>query len=294
MLAGFYLTMIPFRRILTRPAGQQGEMPFLDHLEELRWHVIRAFIAVVVLALVAFFNKDILISTILLGPTHLDFVTYRAMCRLSEVVNAEGLCVEKINFIIQSRKLASQFMTHLTVSIVGGVVIAFPYIFWEVWRFIGPGLSDFERKNVKGAVAAVSFMFFTGILFGYFVLAPLSINFLAGYQLDPSIENQFDLQSYMSTLLLMVMSCGIVFQLPVVVYALARTGILTPALMRLYRKHAIVIIMFLSAIITPSPDIFTQLIVAVPLLMLYEMSIYIAGRAVKSRLEAANLQQKAD
>jgi sec-independent protein translocase protein TatC len=264
-------------------AQEDKDMPFIDHLEELRWHIIRSVIAIVVIGIVVFAAKNFVVRTILLGPAYPDFFTYKVLCYIGNRFQIADLCVEKLNFIIQSRTMAGQFTAHITISFVLGLVVAFPYVFWEMWRFIAPGLHEKERKATQGAVFFVSFLFLTGVLFGYYVLAPFSINFLAGYQLDASIQNQFDLSSYLSTLVIMVVGCGLVFQLPMVVYALSRIGILTPNLMRTFRKHAVVVILIVSAILTPSPDIFTQMVVAVPLYFLYEISIFISAQVEKGQ-----------
>lgn len=263
------------------------EMSFVDHLEELRWHVIRSVIAIVVLAIVAFVEKNILFHHIILGPSRPDFWTYQMMCQLATIVEQPFLCVDKLNFAIQSRTMTGQFTTHITVSIIAGFVVAFPYVFWEIWRFVSPGLHSKERNLTRGAVLAVSSLFLMGILFGYFILAPLSINFLANYQIDESIINEFDLLSYIETLTMTVLACGVMFQLPMVVYVASRAGLVTPFLMRHFRRHAIVIILVLAAVLTPSPDVFSQLIVAIPIYLLYESSIFLSAHVERQRAEKA-------
>ena len=258
-------------------------MSFVDHLEELRWHVIRSMIAIVVLAIVAFVEKNILFHHIILGPSRPDFWTYRMMCRLAEVVQQPFLCVEKLDFTIQSRNMTGQFTTHITVSILAGFVIAFPYVFWEIWRFVSPGLHERERRMTRGAVLSVSTLFLTGILFGYYIVSPLSINFLANYRIDESIINEFDLLSYIEVLTMMVLACGVMFQLPMVVYVASRAGLITPFLMRHFRRHAIVVILVVAAVLTPSPDVFSQLIVAIPIYLLYESSIFISAYVERRR-----------
>jgi sec-independent protein translocase protein TatC len=258
--------------------SEEKEMSFIDHLEELRWHLIRALVGVVVFTLVAFFNKAIVYNLIILGPSRVDFWTYRMMCRMSELT-----CVDKMPFIIMNRDPAGQFTMHLFSSIMIGIIISFPYIFWEIWRFVKPGLYQTERSATRGATFFVGLLFFSGVLFGYYVVTPLSINFLANYQLDPSIENQYDLSSYISTIATLTLGTGLLFQLPIVALILAKVGILTPAFMRDYRRHAVVIILIAAAILTPSPDIISQILVAAPLMLLYEVSIYIAAHVEKKR-----------
>jgi sec-independent protein translocase protein TatC len=194
------------------------------------------------------------------------------------------LCIDKLNFTIQSRNMTGQFTTHVTISFVIGLIMAFPYAFWEIWRFVKPGLYTKERNLTSGAVFYVSLLFMLGVLFGYYILSPLSINFLANYTVDESIINEFDLLSYIETLVMMVLACALMFQLPMVVYVLSKTGLVTPQLMRMFRRHAIIVILFVAAVLTPSPDMFSQLIVAVPIYLLYEISIYISAAVEKARL----------
>lgn len=270
--------------LLEDPETQESEneMSFLDHLEALRWHILRSLAAVVILGVTAFFSKKLLFHNIILAPSRPDFWTYRMLCKLSVYLEQPFLCVEKLAFIIQSRTLTGQFATHISVSFIAGLVVAFPYIFWEIWSFVKPGLYPRERRLTRGAVFFVSLLFFLGISFGYWVLSPLSINFLANYQIDESIQNEVDLLSYIETLVMMVFACGLMFQLPMVILVLAKAGIVTPAFLRNYRRHAILVIVIVSAILTPSPDMFSQVLVALPIYMLYEISIMLAAREERS------------
>lgn len=263
------------------------EMSFLDHLEELRKHLIRAVVIVLIFTVIAFMFMDVIFHEILLAPARPDFWTYRMFCKVGQMMGENGLCVEKIDFILQSRTLSGQFSMHLMASFVTGLIAAFPYVFWEVWRFVSPGLYLKERSITAGAVIYVTSLFAAGILFGYYIVAPVSINFLANYKLDPSIMNQFDITSYISTVCMMVLGSGLMFQLPMVVYVLSRLGLLTPAVMRTYRKHAVVIIFVVAAILTPSPDVLSQMLVGVPLWFLYELSIFISGNVERSRKKQA-------
>ncbi len=268
-------------------------MSFIDHLEALRWHIIRSAIAVVVFSTAAFFAKEFLFHDLILGPSRNDFWTYRMLCKLGKVFSPNEPCADQVNFIIQNRTMSGQLSMHISTSFVVGIILTFPYLFWELWRFIKPGLYPNERKNSQGAVFFVSVLFILGLLFGYYVAAPLSINFLASYTVDASIENQIDLQSYLSTLTTMTISCAFVFELPMVVFFLAKAGLVTPEIMQLYRKHAIVVILIIAAIITP-PDISAQIIVTIPILLLYEASIYIARAVRRGAASALNAKLAAE
>jgi len=270
-------------------AEGEAEMSFIDHLEALRWHIIRAAIAVVVFSLCAFFAKNFLFHDLILGPSRSDFWTYQTFCKIGHYFGSTDSCENQVNFIIQNREMSGQLTMHISTSFIVGICCAFPYLFWELWRFIKPGLYPHERANSQGAVFFVSVLFILGLLFGYYIAAPLSINFLASYTVDPTIQNQIDLQSYLSTLTTMTLSCAFVFELPMIVFFLAKAGLVTPELMVLYRKHAIVVILIIAAIITP-PDISAQIIVTIPILILYELSIHIA-RVVR-RNSTARLNQE--
>jgi sec-independent protein translocase protein TatC len=272
-----------------REEEEEEGMSFLDHLEQLRWHLLRAISAVLIFTVAAFLAKSIVFGKVILGPSKVDFVTYRVLCNISDYFGISPLCIDTLPFTIQSRQMTGQFSMHLTSSMVVGLIAAFPYLFWETWRFISPGLYDKERRAARGAVFFVSLLFFAGASFGYFILAPLSINFLANYQLDPSILNEFDITSYVSTLTMLVLASAIMFQLPVVIYFLSMSGLVTAAMLRAYRRHAIVSILILAAVITP-PDVISQVLIAMPILVLYEAGIMIAKRLEKRKA----LQEKLD
>ena len=260
--------------------GEQKEMSFIDHLEELRWHIVRSLLAIIVLSIVAFIAKDIVFNTIILGPSRPDFWTYRKLCELAEMLKTPLLCVEVLPFELVSRKLNSQFMTHITVSFMAGLTVAFPYVFWEIWRFVKPGLYDKERKASSSAVFSVSLLFALGILFGYFIISPISVRFFATYQISASLQNLFDLASYINTVTMIVFGSGLLFQLPVIVYFLTKAGLISSRIMKKYSRHAVVVILILGAMITP-PDPFSQLLIAIPLVGLYQMSILICKRVEK-------------
>ncbi|MCH7413025.1 twin-arginine translocase subunit TatC [Belliella sp. R4-6] len=261
---------------------EEEGMSFLDHLEQLRWHLLRSVAAVLIFTIAAFLAKSIVFGKVILGPSKVTFVTYQLLCKVSDYLNIPALCIDKLPFTIQSRQMTGQFSMHITSSLVVGLVVAFPYLFWEIWRFISPGLYSKERNAARGAVFFVSLLFFMGAAFGYFILSPLSINFLANYQLDPSILNEFDITSYVTTVVMLVLASALMFQLPVVIYFLSMSGLVSAATLKSYRRHSIVVILVVSAIITP-PDVISQIIIAMPIMVLYETGIMIAKRLEKKR-----------
>lgn len=255
--------------------SEMGEMSFLQHVEVLRWHIIRSVIAVFVLAIAAFLNKDFVFGNLILGPSRLDFLTFQLLCDASDWLNSDALCITDMPFILQSRKMTGQFTMHISSSVIVGFIAAFPYVFWEIWRFVKPGLQTNEKNTARGTVFIVSFLFFTGVLFGYYIISPLIVNFLGHYTLHESIANEFDIASYVGTVTTLVLVCGLMFQLPVVVYFLTKVGVVTPELLVAYRKHALIVILFLGALLTP-PDITSQVLIAVPLFVLYQFSILVS------------------
>jgi sec-independent protein translocase protein TatC len=261
---------------------EEEGLSFLDHLEQLRWHLLRSIVAILVFTIIAFLSKSFVFGQIILGPSKIDFVTYRMLCSLGDYLSVPALCIQELPFTIQSRQMTGQFSMHLTSSMVIGLVVSFPYLFWEIWRFIKPGLYPKERNAARGAVFFVSLLFFMGASFGYFILSPLSINFLSNYQLDPTILNEFDITSYVTTLSMLVMASAIMFQLPVVIYFLSMSGMVSAAMLKAYRRHAVVSILILSAVITP-PDVISQVLIAMPILVLYEVGIMIAKRLEKKK-----------
>ncbi|MBM3425384.1 MAG: twin-arginine translocase subunit TatC [Bacteroidetes bacterium] len=270
---------------------EEEGMSFLDHLEALRWHLLRSVSAVLIFSVSAFIAKDFVFGVLILGPSKVDFFTYRVLCDLGNYLGLPALCIDELPFTIQSRQMTGQFSMHMTSSMVVGLIAAFPYLFWEVWRFISPGLYDKERSAARGAVFFVSFLFLSGAAFGYYVLTPMSINFLANYQLDPSIANEFDITSYVSTLSMLVLASALMFQLPVVVYFLSMSGLVTSKMLKAYRKHSVVVILIVSAVITP-PDVVSQLLIAMPILVLYEVGIFIAkGLERKRALKEAEFER---
>ncbi len=269
-----------------------NEMSFLDHLEELRWHLIRSTMAVVIVGVVAFLMKDFIFDTVIFGPKKPDFPTYGVFCKLSKMLGfSEAFCSNEPLFRIQSRVMAGQFSAHIWTSIWAGFIVAFPYVLYEMWRFISPGLYEKERKSSRGFIFVASLLFFTGVLFGYYVVAPLSINFLGGYTVSPEVFNDIDLSSYISTVRAAVIACGLIFELPIIIYFLTKVGLVTPEILKKYRKIALVIVLIISAIITP-PDVASQIIVAIPVLILYQISIYISAYVLKREAKKAKKYAK--
>jgi sec-independent protein translocase protein TatC len=260
----------------------EGEMSFLEHLEVMRWHLLRSIAAIVILALVAFVFKDIVFDKIILAPKEPPFPTNRWLCQLGEILGLERICINQDPFQLQTVKMAEQFSMHIIVSLVGGIVIAFPYIFWEFWRFIVPALYDKERNTARGAVFYTSLLFILGVLFGYYIISPLSVNFLGNYRVSESVISAPTLRSYVQTITSVVLASGLVFQLPILVYFLSRVGLVTPDFLKKYRRHSLVLIVTLSAIITP-PDVFSQVLVALPLMVLYEIGISISKRIMRQQ-----------
>ena len=256
-------------------------MSFLDHIEALRWHVIRGLIAVFVIAIIVFLSKDFVFDHIIFGPLGPDFFTYKTICNLSE-----ALCFSPDNLAVKTLSIQEKFITHLKVSFWMGVIVGFPYLFYEFWKFVKPGLYDTEVKAAKGIVFICSLLFITGVLFGYYIISPFAITFLSNYNIGDQVAAEVTLSSLVSTLTMFTLPAGIVFELPIVIYFLSKIGLVTPEFLRQYRKHAFVIILVVSAVITP-PDVVTQLLIGFPLYLLYEISIKISARVVKKAAEKA-------
>lgn len=254
--------------------SEQKNMSFLQHLEELRWRIVRSAVVILVFAITLWIFQEWIMETLFLSMREPDFISFRLICEYF------GICVDEIPIDFQSTEVTGQFSYALMMSIMGGVVLAFPFIFYQIWRFVKPGLKAREESVAKGIVVYVSLLFFLGISFGYFIIAPLCVQFFGTFQMSDMIENKFTVSSYMSTILSTVFYSGILFLLPVVAYLFTKLGILTPDFMRKYRKHAIVAILILSAIITP-PDLISQVIVGVPIVLLYEIGILVSARVEK-------------
>ena len=265
----------------------EAEMSFFDHLAELRIHLIRASIAVVVFTTVCFFYYDFLFDTIIMGPHKPSFWTYRMMCKVGEYFNmGPGFCITNIPGKIINTEMAGQFTLQINSALMIGVILGFPYLLWEVWLFVKPALKDNERKSASGFVFYASMLFIIGLMFGYFIVAPLSINFLSNYSISPDIENTITIDSYFSSVATLTLCTGAIFELPIVIYILSRLGIMTPKFMREKRRYAVIIILLIAAIVTPTPDVPTMLTVSFPLFLLYELSIAVSGRVEKKRKKA--------
>jgi sec-independent protein translocase protein TatC len=262
---------------------EEKEMSFLDHLEELRWHVVRAVAAMLIFTIVGFIYVDWVFNQLLLAPAKADFWTWRMLCKLGHAVDkVDLLCIQDIPLVLQSRYMTGQFTITIVSAFVLGLIMSFPYVVWEAWRFIKPGLRSRERKNTSGVVGSVSFLFGLGISFGYYVIAPLMVYVMVNYRISDMITNQFDVTSYVTTLVALVLGSGLLFQLPVVVFFLTKIGFLTPEFMRKYRKHAIIVILIIAAIITP-PDPLSQSLISLPLYLLYEISIFISAMVMRRK-----------
>jgi sec-independent protein translocase protein TatC len=259
------------------------EMSITDHLESLRWHIMRAVIAVLTCSIVLFFFKEFVFDTVILAPKNVDFWTYRMLCRLGSFLNVNDLCVNKISIDLINTELTGQFSLHMWISFVGGCIIAFPYILWEIWQFVMPALTEKEKKHTRGFVTYASLLFITGAIFAYFIIVPLSIQFLGNYFVSGAVANLIDVNSFISTVTTLTLAMGIVFELPLVIYLLTLLGVVNPIGLRKFRKFAIIIILIVGGIITPSPDMTSQILVSLPLYALYEISILLSAIVAKRK-----------
>jgi len=271
---------------------KENEMSFLEHLEELRWHIIRSLIAIVVCGLVAFIFKKIVFDEIILAPNRPDFFTVRVLCEFGKWLRLNAFCIDIKPMNLISIKMSGQFSMHVMVSLVAGIVIAFPYVFFQFWRFIVPALYPNEKKHARGAIFYSSALFILGVSFGYFIIIPLTINFFGSYSVSDTVTNQINLISYVSNMSSVIIASGIIFEMPILVFFLSKIGIITPQFLKRFRKHSIIVILAMAAIITP-PDIFSQLLVSLPLFILYEVSILISKRIVR-RQEREALKEEED
>lgn len=259
------------------------EMSFLDHLEELRWVLVRSSAAVVIMATVTFFFSDFIFDKLIFGPTDPSFVTYRFFCEASHYLGfADSICITELPFIIQNTEMEGQVNIFVWTCIAAGFILAFPYILWQFWKFISPALYEKERKNAKVFVSVASLLFFLGVLFGYYVIVPMSVNFLATFSVSSVVKNQFNIESYVSMVKTSVLASGLYFELPIILYFLTKLGLVTPTFLRTYRRYAIVIVLIIAAIVTP-PDVVSQITVAVPMLLIYEASIFISAMVVRNK-----------
>ncbi|ERJ60745.1 twin-arginine translocase subunit TatC [Sphingobacterium paucimobilis] len=261
----------------------EAEMSFFEHLEVLRWHIIRSVIAIIIFAILSFTFYDFVFNQIIMGPKNLDFWTYRMMCKLADIFNLDDFCVQRIPFNIISTELTGQFMLQINSCLLMAVALGFPYLLFEVWLFIKPALTVVEQKSARGFVFYATLLFVLGALFGYYIVVPLSINFLANISLSAEITNQITIDNYLSTVATLTLGCGVVFLLPILIFILSKLGIMTPQFMRASRRYAAVIILVIAAVITPSADVITMLTVAAPMFLLYEISIMVSSKVKKEK-----------
>ena len=260
-----------------------NEMSFLDHLEDLRWHLIRIITAVVIVGTFAFIFSRFVFDEIIFAPLDMGFPTYDMLCRTANFIGLNTtFCAEEMPMILQNRTMAGQFSADIWTAILGGFIISFPYVIYQLWKFISPGLHGNERKHSRGFIIISSLLFFIGVLFGYYIVTPLSLNFLANYSISTKVDNQIDISSYIALVRSSALASGLIFELPIIIYFLTKIGLVTPEILRKYRKYALVVVLILSAIITP-PDIASQVIVAIPILILYQVSIYISKVVIKNQ-----------
>lgn len=257
-------------------------MGFLDHIEALRWHIIRAVVVVLVAAVVVFLRIEWIFEHIIMGPTKPEFVSYKFFCKLGELFHYESFCLDKITAEFQNTAVTGQFMMAMSSSMMLGFIVSIPYILWELWKFIKPALKPIEIRYARGIVFWCSLLFFIGVGFAYFILVPYTVNFFGNYRLDPRIRNVFTIENYYEMLSNLLLGIGLVFQLPVIVFFLTRIGIITPAFLKNQRRWAVLILFVVSEIITP-PDLFSCLLVFFPLYGLFEISVVISARAVDAR-----------
>jgi sec-independent protein translocase protein TatC len=263
----------------------RAEMSFIEHIDELRKHLFRSVIAIILGAIVVHIFNEFIVSKILMGPTHADFPTYTYLCKLGQKLSMGNMmCLSEIKVNMQSNSVAGQFGVYVNVLIIGGLIVAFPYVFWQFWKFIKPALKTNELKRTKGVIFWVSTLFFLGILFGYFVVAPYTVNFFANFTIDSNIQNIWTISSYFSTIVPLILGSGIAFQLPLVLYFLAKIDVVSVAFLKKYRRHAIVIIVIAVSAITP-PDMLSTIICSIPLVLLYEVSIILCKRVEKQKLK---------
>jgi sec-independent protein translocase protein TatC len=266
-----------------KPKKPTNEMSFLDHLEELRWVLVRSSAAVVIMAAITYFFSDYIFSTLIFGPTDPSFVTYRFFCEASHYLGfADSICITELPFIIQNTEMEGQVNIFVWTCITAGFILAFPYILWQFWKFISPALYEKERKNAKVFIFVASILFFLGVLFGYFVIVPMSVNFLATFSISSVVKNQFNIDSYIGMVKTAVIASGLYFELPIILYFLTKLGMVTPTFLRTYRKYAIVIVLIIAAIVTP-PDVVSQITVAIPMILIYEVSIWISAIVVRNK-----------
>lgn len=280
-----------FKRISGKEAPKKFEMNFFDHIEDLRWHSVRSIVAWLTAAIAIFVYIDFVYDSIILAPARQTFFTYGALCRLGQWLHlGDSLCMPAIKIDFQVTTVNGTFTSAINIAMIGGIIAAFPYILWELWRFVKPALSVKEKKYGRTSIFWVSFFFFTGAIFGYYLLAPFTFNFLAGFTLGKTgmIQYRPSVNDYIDSLTNLILGCGLAFELPVACFVLAKLGLVTGKLLKKYFKFAFVIILVVAAIITPSPDWTSQFLVAIPLLFLYWISIILASGVEKQKAKEIN------
>jgi len=267
-----------------RTKDPKAEMSFIDHLEDLRWHIIRSVIAVLIGAVIVFVFSDYVVNELLFAPTRPDFVSSLWLCKLGQKIGmGQTLCFPEVKAKFLENTMTGQFIASFTLAFIGGFIIAFPYIFWEFWRFVKPALSENELKKTRGVIFWVSILFFAGVLFGYYILTPFMVNFYFNFKLSDQIVIMPSFSDYLENLIYTTAGIGVLFQMPLLVMVLAKIGIVTGSFLKKYRRHAFVIILIAAAIITPSTDPFSLTIVTIPLYLLFEASIILATRINKNQ-----------
>ncbi len=270
--------------LFSKKNAEKKEMTFIDHLDALRSHLVRSVLAILILAITFFIYRDWIFDNIITGPLNHDFITYKIFCKLSHLFNlGDALCMQPVEVKMQSNTFGGQLFSAITMCFVGGIILAFPYLFWEIWKFVKPALKEKEINGTRFVVFWVSFFFILGSLFGFMILGPFTFNFLAGFQLGTNhlIDTRPTLSDYFDNLISLTVGCGLAFELPVIAWVLTKIGIITPKYLKNIRRYAVVVILIVAAVITPSPDISSQLIVFIPLMSLYELSIIISSRVYK-------------
>lgn len=278
------LDQIDVDKMELSPTGEVKEMSFLEHLEELRWHIIRSLIAIVSMGIILFLFQRWMFDVVIFGPTRADFFSYKVICQLSNNIGlGDMMCFTPPDFAKIAIGFGEPFIMSIKVSFVMGFILAFPFVLWEFWKFVKPGLYDKEKKAARGMVAICSILFLLGVLFGYFIIAPFAVNFLAGYSI-PGVQNTPTMSSFINYMIMFTAPAGLIFELPVIVYFLSKVGLVTPESMKKYRRHSIIGVLLLAALITP-PDVVTQFLIGIPLYILYEVSILVSARVQKQEEE---------
>jgi len=264
---------------------ENSEMSFIDHLEVLRGTIVRSLISIVIAFVVLFIYRDWIMDNVIMGPLNPDFITYRAFCDLSHYLHlGDSLCMPPVKVTLQSTTFGGQFLSAISMAFIGAIIVAFPFIFWQFWSFVKPALKENELKNTRFMIFFVSFFFFVGAAFGFFILGPFTFNFLAGFQLGTrgAVTTIPTFADYIDNLTNLILGCGIAFEMPVIMFLLTKIGIVTPKFLRSVRKYAVIVILVISAFITPSPDWYSQTIVFIPLYSLFEFSIIVSAWAYRS------------